>query len=304
MQSPSVLWQLLSLLILGSYPAAGAVFRKSSPTAPVHSVLAHGRSVSRSQAGISSGTILNASRVNASSNASRVNASSNSSRANRTDVFRLADYPPAIGKVFAVYYSSISGQAVTSVQASNFQSLTEIPADSEHVWADGAILERGDCPLQINARVSPSDARKANLRLAELAVCAAYGGQPCGANSDGEALKCSVEVWAPLPTNSDEEAYLGASIAVVAHSLLCVQHVESYQTDQCKIARNSKAVSAGLQRTGGNSTAGNFQGVTLKPFPGAWVDLKMTNLYLLGFPETIAAEGNRGDYERDRKSVV
>lgn len=267
-----VILLLLSLIGRNCYDAVLALRRV--PPALARSALAHGHEINRTKvkAGSSSGTISNASRVNA------------------TVPFSLHDYPPAIGKVFAIYYSSTSGQDVTSVEASNYQPLSAKPSDGDPVYEPqtSRILARGDCPLQLNAHTqSPSAARRANLRLAELAVCEAYGGQPCGASAAG----CELDIWAPLPNNNDEEPGLGAAIALAAHSALCgAVHTESWQNDVCKLVRDKTALSAGLQLEFGSSS------VTLRPFPGPWVDKKLDSCYILGFKGAVFAAGNRQSY--------
>mmetsp|Transcript_119718 Transcript_119718/g.211631 ORF Transcript_119718/g.211631 Transcript_119718/m.211631 type:complete len:313 (+) Transcript_119718:39-977(+) len=261
------------LLFIGSQCCSSAVLlRRSNPAAPLHSALAHGHTVNRTKAGVDSGSLLNSSKVNASV------------------PFSLHDYPPAIGKVFAIYYSHSSNQDVTSVEARDYQSLSTAPADDEIILEPQTMksLPRGQCPLRLNAHIgSPSAERKANLRLAELAVCEAYGGQPCGANDAG----CELDIWAPLPDNNAEEASLGAAIALAAHSALCgAVHTETWQSGTCKIVRDKTALSAGLQKQLGSSS------VTLRSFPGPWVDKKLDSCYVLGFKGAVFADGNRASY--------
>lgn len=263
---------LLSLLvIIGSHCCSTAVLiRRSNPALP-HSALAHGHVVNRTKAGVGSGSVSNTSRVNASV------------------PFSLHDYPAAIGKVFAIYHSHTSGQDVTSVEASNYNALSAAPSDDELILEPQTLkpLPRGQCTLRLKAHVSPSDERKANIRLAELAVCAAYAGQPCRSGDAG----CELDIWAPLPYNNAEEASLGAAMALAAHSALCgAAHTESWQSDSCKIVRDKTAVSAGLQKELGSNS------VTLRSFPGPWVDKKLDSCYILGFTGAVFADGNRQSY--------
>mmetsp|Transcript_83193 Transcript_83193/g.230900 ORF Transcript_83193/g.230900 Transcript_83193/m.230900 type:complete len:355 (+) Transcript_83193:38-1102(+) len=201
--------------------------------------------------------------------------------------FNPLDYAPAVGKVFVFYYSRASQELVTPVEARNYQPLATHPSD-ELVYepSSGRMISRGSCPLRLAPPLPlASSRRKANLRLAELAVCQAFNDSPCV----GETPGCELEVLAPLPYDDGQEPYIAAGMALVAHSKLCALHADALTVTACEIKRSKAAVSAGLRPSARGS-------VELLPLPGAWVDLKLDAAYSLGFSEAVFAAGNHGDY--------
>lgn len=213
-------------------------------------------------------------------------ASNRSNRSNASVPFNPRDYSPEVGKVFVFYYSHTSGELATQVEVRNFKTLDKAPPSDPAVWepSSGRLVERGSCNLRLTPHVSlPSDMRKTNLRLAELAVCQAFFGDPCHG-----APGCEMEIWAPLPYSNDQEPYIGAGMALVAHSMLCTLRVEQWQRDSCAIQQSVAAISAGLHLEGTK--------VMLRPLPSPWVDLKLDACYSLGFREAVFASPNRGHY--------
>merc|ERR1719277_2141796 len=187
---------------------------------------------------------------------------SNSSQA--ACLSRVYTCSPAIGKVFALYYSTMSGQKVTQIEARNYKGLSAPPPDSVVFHpTEGISLQRGpNCPLRLNPHTSVmSDMRKWNLRLAEVAICErSVWGNPCGPDAKG----CEIEMFAPLPYNDNEEEYIGAGMALTAQSLLCAQRKKAWQQDACALTRNKAAIAAGLLKSA--------NGIKLKKIPGAWTD--------------------------------
>lgn len=247
---------------------------------PVHFVAANHDTHGRSR------TISNRSRASEMSGQSQ-GRRTNSSRANSTQgPFNPRDYSAAIGKVFVFYFSSISDEKVSSVEARSFKRLDQAPSDPAVFDPEtGTMLERGDCKLRVVSQTSyPSEMRKANLRLSELAVCNMYIGNPCGADAPG----CEVEVMAPLPYSEDQEPYLGAGIALVVHSFLCAEHADSWSKDKCAIARSKTGLSAGLVHAG--------SAIALRALPEPWVDMKLDACYELGFEGVVFAAANKDHY--------
>jgi len=232
----------------------------------------------------SSQAVTNKSSADANFTAASV--SNESASANGTQPFRLSSYTPAIGKVFALYYSTMSGQKVTQIEARYYNALAQPPSDPVVFDpATGQALARGDCKLRLKSHTAVmSDMRKYNLRMAEVAVCQQFFGNPCG----GTAKGCEIEMFAPLPYSSDQEKYIGAGMALTAHSVLCAQNKEAWQRDSCAIIRNKAAIAAGLQQSGTS--------ITLRPIPGEWTDLKLDATYELGFKEAVFATSNEADY--------
>lgn len=201
--------------------------------------------------------------------------------------FNPLDYASAIGKVFVFYYSSASGELATSVEARGYRDLPQAPSALDPVYdpSSGGMVRRGACPLRLISQTSyPSDQRKANLRLAEIAVCEVFYGNPC----KGGAVGCELEVLAPLPYSDDQEPYVGAGMALVAHSLLCSLRADAGQSAACAVRRSRAAVSAGLRFAQG--------AVELQPLPSPWVDMKLDACYALGFREAVFAAANREHY--------
>lgn len=219
---------------------------------------------------------------------SAARAAGASNRTGSKAPFNPRDYNPEVGKVFVFYYSSASEELATSVEARGYRDLAQAPSSSDLVYdpSSGGMVKRGSCPLRLISQTSyPSEQRKANLRLAELAVCEAFYGNPC----KGGAAGCELEILAPLPYSDEQEPYVGAGMALVAHSLLCALHKEAWQRPSCAIHRSVAAVSAGLRLAGAGS-------VELLPLPSPWVDLKLDACYSLGFREAVFAAANRQHY--------
>jgi len=204
--------------------------------------------------------------------------------------FNVLDYKPAIGKVFVFYYSTYSSQKATLMEARSYKALSEVPADSGYIFDGPTMLPRGNCPLKLTSQTNyPPDQRTANLRLAELAVCEVFYGKPCA----GSDKACHIEIFAPLPYSGDQEPYIAAGMALVAHSLLCAERKsDPWAREACKIEASRAGISAGLQRTA--------SGIKLRPLPGVWVDMKLDACYELRFRETVFAAPNRDDYADSR----
>jgi len=202
--------------------------------------------------------------------------------------FSTTSYKPAVGKAFALYYSSYSGEKVTSVEARAYRSLNATSSSADVFEPEsGALLSKGACPLTIVSQTNyPSDHHKAALRLAELAVCEVMVETPC---KEGDS-HCEVEVLAPLPYSNDQEPYLAATLALVVNSFLCAEQRSDMEAPACTLQRRSDtAIAAGLQIVDG--------AVVLKPLPNAWVELKLDACYELGFKRAILAVDNEGAYE-------
>jgi len=205
--------------------------------------------------------------------------------------FNVLDYDPTIGEVFAFYYSRYSQQKVTLMKARSYKPMSEVPSDSTYIYDGPTMLPRGKCPLKLIEKFTnyPSDQREANLRLAELALCEVFYDKPC-AKSD---KACSIEIFAPTPYSRDQEPYVAAGMALVAHSLLCAERKsDPWTTEACKIDVSRAGISAGLQRTA--------EGIKLRPLPGVWVDMKLDACYELRFSETVFAAPNQADYADSR----
>jgi hypothetical protein len=171
----------------------------------------------------------------------------------------------------------MSGDKVTQIEARYYKSLAEAPSDPVVFSPEtGQALPRGNCKLRLKSHTNVmSDTRKYNLRMAEVAVCNEFFGNPCGPGAKG----CEIEMFAPLPYDGDQEKYIGAGMALTAHSLLTSR----------SIRRNEAAIAAGLQQSG--------SGIILRPIPGAWTDLKMDATYEKGFKKTVFATATQRDYE-------
>lgn len=214
------------------------------------------------------------------SQASAVNASAKAP-------FNPLDYSPEIGKVFGFYYTTYSGEKVTPVEARSYKALAEVPSNSSYVFdpKNGTILKQDSCPLKLTSQTRhPTKQRQANLRLAELAVCDFFGGNPC-AHGD---TACHVEIFAPCPYSEDQEPYVGAALALVAQSLLCAEQADTLGKEACKIHRSKAGLSAGLRHTA--------SGIELRPLPKPWVDMKLDACYELGFRDVVFASANEQDY--------
>mmetsp|Transcript_18805 Transcript_18805/g.48810 ORF Transcript_18805/g.48810 Transcript_18805/m.48810 type:complete len:335 (-) Transcript_18805:45-1049(-) len=264
--------------LLHRRPGGVQLAKADADAGPVHMVLAKGGA----RATLSAGAAANASSDLGAGSSGAVNASS---AGNSTMHFNVLSHGPALGKVFVLYYSTMSGEKVSEMVARGYKTLADAPSDPPVFSPEtGSPLARGSCPLRLTSANYATDHRKYNLRMAEVAVCAAFYGQPCG----GAAKGCEVEIMAPLPSNSDQEPYVGAGIALVAHSLLCSQHVEAWQVDSCELVRKQAVVAAGLQNVNG--------AIRLRPIPSAWMDLKMDATYELAFQEVVFASANEAHY--------
>jgi hypothetical protein len=232
-------------------------------------------------------TVLAKSASSSSGSASSQANSTVSSNSSSQVPFRVSSYTPEIGKVFALYYSSMSGQKVSQIEARYYNSLSAAPSDPVAFDPDtGAALNRGNCKLRLKSHTTVmSDQRKYNLRLAEVAVCEQFFGNPC---ADG-AAGCEIEMFAPLPYDGDQEKYIAAGMALTAHSVLCAKQKPEWQQDSCAIVRNKAAIAAGLQQSS--------SGIKLRPIPGALTDLKLDATHELGFAEAVFATANEADYE-------
>jgi len=264
----------LALLFAGSYDAVN--LRTTPPEGP---------SVARVVKAPVLHTVLAKAASDTETNATlQANATSSS---NNTGVFRLADYGPAIGKVFALYYSTVSGQKATQIEARNYKALAQAPSDPVvfNPETGQTLAQVKGCNLRLKSVNYLTDWRKYNMRMAEVAVCERSFGSPCGANAKG----CEIELFAPLPYDSKQEPYIGAGMALTVNSLLCKQRTESWKQASCNLERNKAAIAAGLQQTS--------SGIALKPINGALTDLKMDATYELAFQEAVFADANRQHYE-------
>jgi len=251
---------------LRSLPAKRPLAVQALKLPPMHTVLAKA----------SSDTSTNAS--------SEVNATANSNGTSYP--FRAASHGPAVGKVFALYFSTMSGQKVSQIWARNYKALPAAPSDPAVFDPEtGAQLARGKCNLRLTSANYAAGQRKYNLRLAEVAVCEQFFGSPCGPGAKG----CEIEIMAPLPYDGQQEKYIGAGMALTAHSLLCAQRTETWRRDSCAIIRDKAAIAAGLMRTS--------SGIKLRPIPGEWTDLKMDAAWELQFKEAVFSSANKGHYE-------
>lgn len=207
--------------------------------------------------------------------------------------------PPAIGSVFALYGSAASGRAATLVEApsSSFQAVN---FDEDQVEEPGgAALPRPSCPLQLKSQTQyPSKWRKANLRMAEIAVCN-YWWQLFGAKSFPSCERvnqvrqtCQLSLDVPLP-HSDElqEPHLGASIAVAAFSRLCaLKYQGSFEKKRCEVHhRSAVAITGGFQLEANGDAV--LKGLSC---PGV-VDMKMNDATALGFGHVLLPLANQPD---------
>merc|ERR1740121_1736591 len=134
-----------------------------------------------------------------------------------------------------MYYSRDSGEYVSSVETGTSYKPARRP---EYVWHGDQILPKPDCALQLSAKFA-SDRRKANLRLAELAVCelyAARGSSPPPCNATDKEV-CELEIKAPVPYDDKlQEPYIAAAMALVAWSKICALSQSSpYDSYKCEI---------------------------------------------------------------------
>lgn len=205
---------------------------------------------------------------------------------------------PAVGKVCALYYSSSSDAKITQIFAQdNYAPATRVG----DVWQGARILPVPSCALQLKSMTNyPTDNRKANMRLAELAVCdllkfrdlgAKHPAVPdCGA---GEGQVCELEISAPLP-GSDEhsEPFVGGALALAAYSKICALFEGPGNEYKCEVHRNDDAIMAGLSLVGAG--APQLSGPTL---PGL-LDLKLDDAYTLRLTEVTLAESSKDVYAR------
>eukprot|EP00930_Biecheleria_cincta_P033019 TRINITY_DN22873_c0_g1_i2.p1 TRINITY_DN22873_c0_g1~~TRINITY_DN22873_c0_g1_i2.p1 ORF type:complete len:325 (+),score=66.79 TRINITY_DN22873_c0_g1_i2:41-1015(+) len=214
---------------------------------------------------------------------------------------------PAIGKVCSLYYSSVTEAKMTAVLATDgYHKASRF----DDIWLGNSRLPVPSCALQLggdNYGIS-GDNRKANLRLAELAVCdmlafrdlgAAHPKVPdCGANvSQGEV--CELKMSAPMTTSDQlQEPYTAAALALAAYSRICALFDPS-EDYKCKVNLGNKALLAGLQVSGagtqlGGATSGEL--LTGVATPGL-LDLKLKDAYDLYLEEVIMAEEGKSTYE-------
>jgi len=210
---------------------------------------------------------------------------------------------PAIGKVWALYYSSYSDAQATSVEAT--EEYIAVAKNTEAVWAGSTMLPEPACGLQLRTQTNyPSANRKANLRLAELAICGLLFGNKapsCGASSN---QVCQLKIFAPFPSSDEiQEPYLAASMALAAYSKICaLRQSSAYNAYKCQIHRSESAISAGLKLEGGSI---KLSGMTS---PGL-LDLKLNDAYLLKMKYVyFAAESKTAfgqtDFSSDRHDVL
>lgn len=274
------------LLSLALWPAADAFRKRAAPahlgtlqnaTAPA--LRSNGTAVARSvSAAAASGELKVV--ANASANASRP---------------FTARVPPAVGKVFSLYYSSHSAAKATSVEAME----TYTPAErGDKVWLGPTILPEPSCPLKLRSQTNyPTALRKANLRLAELAICDLLESKgrklpSCGAS---EGKVCEMSVHVPMPASDEQqEPYIGAAMALAAYSKLCAIGTGSRDLEyKCELQRSDAALCAGLALSNGH--------VQLKglPSPGL-LDLKLDDAYILKISNVYLASGNQREYHETK----
>eukprot|EP00927_Polykrikos_kofoidii_P013378 TRINITY_DN1582_c0_g1_i1.p1 TRINITY_DN1582_c0_g1~~TRINITY_DN1582_c0_g1_i1.p1 ORF type:complete len:333 (+),score=41.46 TRINITY_DN1582_c0_g1_i1:46-1044(+) len=202
----------------------------------------------------------------------------------------------AVGKVCSLYYSSLSDEQITSVEAQNEYK----PASRGGVvWHGASILPEPSCALQLRPLTpSPSDTRRANFRLAELAICELLARRDpgvkhppvpqCGAT---EAQVCELQVSAPLSTSDElQEPYVAAAVALAAYSKICALFSpgEEYK---CQVHRGDWAVTAGLQLRDGGVVLTGFQIEGL-------LDLKLDYAYGLFLKDVVIAADSKPIYEQ------
>lgn len=201
---------------------------------------------------------------------------------------------PAVGKVFSLYYSSHSDAKATSVEVLESYA----PADRvDQVWSGPVQLPEPPCNLQLRSQTNhPTDRRKANLRLAELAVCQLLElkGQElpgCGANETAKEHKaCELTVHVPMPSNDEQqEPYIGAAIALAAYSKVCALGSKGNE-EKCEVHRSETALCAGLDLIDKQVHLKNL------PSPGL-LDLKLDDAYILKFNHVYLAASNEAEYE-------
>lgn len=211
---------------------------------------------------------------------------------------------PAVGKVFSLYYSSYSDAKATSVEAGE----EYLPATRTGVVWDGAVMLREPgCPLQLRSTTNyPTDRRKANLRLAELAVCQLLEqrmqslpgchGNAAGNNSESgsatTAAVCELSVFVPMPSSDElQEPYIAAAMALAAYSRICaLSQSSAYESYKCEVQRSMSAVCAGLELSGKDV---QLRGLLL---PGL-LDLKLEDAYVLNLERVYLAEESRSPLE-------
>lgn len=214
---------------------------------------------------------------------------------------------PALGKVCSLYYSSVTEAKMTAVLAlDKYHKASRF----DDIWLGNSRLPVPSCSLQLggdNYRIW-GDLRKANLRLAELAVCdmlafrdlgAAHPPVPdCGANfSQGEV--CELKMSAPM-TSSDElhEPSTAAALALAAYSRICALF-DPDEDYKCKVNLGNRALLAGLQVSGaGTEFGGVTSGVRLTGLDKGLLDIKLNDAYDLYLDEVIMAEDGKSTYEK------
>eukprot|EP00928_Gymnodinium_smaydae_P056826 TRINITY_DN4013_c0_g1_i2.p2 TRINITY_DN4013_c0_g1~~TRINITY_DN4013_c0_g1_i2.p2 ORF type:complete len:328 (+),score=70.93 TRINITY_DN4013_c0_g1_i2:99-1082(+) len=209
----------------------------------------------------------------------------------------------SVGKVFALYYSEYSGAKATSVESSGAPNAWR-PAQrlAGDVWHGSTRLPTPRCPLQLTSQTDyPSAARKANLRLAELAICelldnSGHTVPSCAGSAGDKGDKgddvCELEMMVPAPSSDElQEPHIGAAMALAAYSKLCSLGKKSkYATDVCSVHRAGSVVCAGLALSGQTSMDGGA-GVRLAELPSSGLlDIKLEDAYLLRFDRVFLAQ--------------
>lgn len=227
-------------------------------------------------ANVTGNTTFSLSRAGAVANLSSRSASNSTANASAN-----ASYPfsprveAAVGKVFALYYSSYSGAKATSVEATTeFEPATR----RTNVWNGGQLLPEPRCKLQLTSQTGyPSDQRKANYRLVEIAVCNLLYNKMEELPNCGETGNqvCELKVFAPLTSSETlQEPYVAAAMALATYSRLCSMGKNSFEQRRCVIHTSMSAICAGLQLSGGSVTL-------TSPTTAGLLDLKLNDAYML-----------------------
>jgi len=202
---------------------------------------------------------------------------------------------PAVGKVCSLYYSSLSDSKRTSVEAQEEYKPASRVTD---VWQGASMLPLPSCALQLRSVTNyPTDRRKANLRLAELAICGMLAFRDlgvkhpkvpeCGAGKD---QVCELVISVPASSSDElQEPYIAAAIALAAYSKVCALFVPG-QEYQCEVHRGDWAVVAGLRHTGGDVQ------LTGLSSPGL-LQLKLDDAYGLYLKKVVLASESKPVYE-------
>lgn len=203
---------------------------------------------------------------------------------------------PAVGKVWALYYSDAGGgHKATAVEAPDHFPYRRGTSAGD-VWHGNSLLPSPSCQLRLVSQTRyPTANRKANLRLAEIAVCDYMGSVPsCGGSGSDP---CELKIKAPLPASDDlQEPHIGAAIALAAYSRLCALGRSEYEQEGCRVHLGEVGVSGGLE------LAGDSVRIAKLPSSG-FIDLKMDAAYELGFAKVLLPAASEDDFSETQFSA-